>query len=321
MHRSRQVVSLFCILCCSLVSLAQKREERTPRLLRFPNAALLQGWGPLFLSTPDNTIKLQHAGARNVFGYGLSPDGKHLTGVLSNSALWRAGGEIEGTVASLSILTGEWTEYLHHEGIRGEPSMSRDGSKIAFSATDGFHVFDTSTRTDRIIGPKLDDMSAPEWSPDGTQIAFTLTVGHHHNFDRNVSEVNVIEVGSGRSRTLAAHAEDPAWSPSGEWIAYLDDEEAPGGKHCMLARPDGTEAYVIATAARSYWGSNGFFGVRGAFLNPPVWSPDSSKLLLNVYWDWSTLKTNIYALDLKTHRLALVLKNAGPVWGWAKWDK
>ena len=113
----------------------------------------------------------------------------------------------------------------------------------------------------------------------------------------------------------------PAWSPSGEWIAYLDDEEAPGGKHCMLARPDGTEAYVIATAARSYWGSNGFFGVRGAFLNPPVWSPDSSKLLLNVYWDWSTLKTNIYALDLKTHRLALVLKNAGPVWGWAKWDK
>jgi len=86
----------------------------------------------------------------------------------------------------------------------------------------------------------------------------------------------------------------------------------------MLVHPDGSGKELAATAPREFFGFRTFFGWRGNFLEAPVWSPDSKKLLLSVYWDWETLTTDVYELDIARHKLARKIKKGAPVWGWAE---
>jgi len=74
----------------------------------------------------------------------------------------------------------------------------------------------------------------------------------------------------------------PAWSPSGEWIAYFY------GSKARVVHPDGTGEKTIADLPRA-----GFLIRRQLeFRELPVWSPDSAHLLLNI------LMTEEYGMDV-----------------------
>jgi Tol biopolymer transport system component len=296
------------------IAIAQKENGAAPRLVKRPHALLLEGFEPFFLVTEAKTTKLGSPDAsRNGFGYRLSPDGKRVTAVLSKTGRWSAGEPIEGMVSSLSVGNGIWTEYVSLKDIRWPPTINRDGSQLAFSAADSLHLFTIQTRTGQVLAPSLSDIYSPEWSPDGTLIAYEVALPQRDpHFDHRESEIRVLDLKSGNSRVLVPHGGQPKWAPSGEWIAYLDDSTDPGGKRCFLVHPDGTDAHIVAVAPRRLLGGS------AAFWGNNVWSPDPSKLLLNVYWDWETLKTTVYELDLSSHRLSPVLKNAQPVWAWAE---
>jgi hypothetical protein len=49
----------------------------------------------------------------------------------------------------------------------------------------------------------------------------------------------------------------------------------------------------------------------------PVWSPDSTQLLLNQLADWNTWRMDVHLLDLSEGKLTPVSKNGVPVSGWA----
>lgn len=103
-----------------------------------------------------------------------------------------------------------------------------------------------------------------DWSPDGTQIAFEGrqdAVGEDHIF--------VISRAGGPVTAVATGAENhdvtPAWSPSGEWIAFLRGTTGNGGS-IWMARPNGADARSV---------SAGDFD-RYSGLS---WSPDGTRLL------------------------------------------
>ena len=86
-----------------------------------------------------------------------------------------------------------------------------------------------------------------------------------------------------------------------------------------MVRPDGKDEHVLLEAPKSYWGERGFFGVKGNFWQRPIWSPDSKKLLLNVYWDWETLKTDVYEFEIGSRNKPIRKIHYGlPISGWAE---
>lgn len=113
--------------------------------------------------------------------------------------------------------------------------MNVDGSEIVQVTNNEFPDFD------------------PALSPDGTQIVFSS--------ERNSkNEVYIINVDGGGETQLTFDngALAPAWSPSGQWITFSEDD----GIYIM--RPDGSELRLLIDTQ----------GLEGG----TVWSPDSSQI-------------------------------------------
>ena len=124
-------------------------------------------------------------------------------------------------------------DSINNEDFATAPSLSPDGSKIAFTTdrdffvnftdfsevyvmnTDGSNPFDLSdhdTATDEF----------PEWSPDGERIAF------HTDRDGNF-EIYIIESDGSNPVNLTRHEGDdflPAWSSDGSRIAMQSNRDA-----------------------------------------------------------------------------------------------
>lgn len=190
---------------------------------------------------------------------------------------------------------GKWTDHKNLEVFGGTVAISPDGARIAC-------VSDASARTNlfiRILDLNTGAITAwPEssrgagphiaWSPDGKRIVF----------DRD-HEVYFLDVASGKTSRIARGAW-PSWSPSGEWIAFLDYP------HVLLAHPDGSGSRILARISRFE-----------SFGQAPVWSPDSQTILVQTPQDESVLpRMNIYAVDVASGKLTKVFTKVPPVFAW-----
>jgi tricorn protease len=151
------------------------------------------------------------------------------------------------------------------------PSLGPDA--IIFESGGYLYTFDLATGTTHkltIYLPGDRDLARPHWqnvsqgitsfdlSPDGQRAVFAargniFTVPAKHGSIRNLT------------RSSGVWNRDAAWSPDGRWIAYLSDRT--GEYELYLAREDGSGKEIRVT----------FDGAM--FRLPPVWSPDSKKLL------------------------------------------
>ena len=135
------------------------------------------------------------------------------------------------------------------------------------------------------------------WSSDGRSLVF------EEEFEKN-SEVWTIDLRNGVLQKIGAGF-NPSWSPDGKWIAYFTED----GQKCILAHPDGTGAHVLKDLG------NRFFGYR-RFGYAAVWSPDSTRLLLNeMKGDGDYI--DVVLVDVQSHRAVRKSKNGWPVFGWA----
>jgi tricorn protease len=172
------------------------------------------------------------------------------------------------------------------------PSLGPDS--IIFENGGYLYLFDLKSEKVRkltIYLPGDRDQILPHWenvsklissfdlSPDAKRALFTargdvFTVPAEHGSIRNLTE------------TPGIQERNAAWSPDGRWIAYISDRT---GENQLYIRPQsqaGKEIQITTT--------------NKVFLLPPVWSPDSTKLL---YAD-STL--HLYYVDIHDKQPVLI---------------
>jgi TolB protein len=98
------------------------------------------------------------------------------------------------------------------------------------------------------------------WSPDGEVVAVSTTGG-----------IRLFDLGAGpRDLVASQDASDPAWSPSGLWVAYtaLGESEEPGLRRraLFIVRRDGTGTQRLAASVH-------------APIHDPAWSPDGARIV------------------------------------------
>jgi len=252
-------ISVMCLSLCVYLG-AQIKKDNLPRL---PGASLLVGYPPasLRVTTVDNTWVADGQGDWLNISPSLARDG-----LMIGSARFIEMAEVMGSdgialprprimIATYSVIEKGWTDYEELVGSYGRIAISPDGSMLAFTKahTDHpwfrLHLIDLKTGSRRIIpisghrgGVGL------SWSPDGRRIAYDMNEAEPKELSLYRPAIFVLDVETGTS-TKIANGEAPAWSPSGEWIAYLDFSEdlkdVREPNRVCLVRPDGTGSRIL----------------------------------------------------------------------------
>jgi Tol biopolymer transport system component len=233
----------------------------------------------------------------------------------------------------ISSLDGTISEKA---AIGGWPSLSNDGSQLAYSAADGLNVLDLSTGQNTSLGT---DGHRIIWSPDDTRLMFTTTFSLYvvntdgSGLEQIVTEssqvispvgwlpdnqrvVYSILTGSGFDLkwyhlqsgeteslfTIHNKAGYGAISPDGQWIVFADHVGAAVNWSIFIARLDGSERRLVAEPE-----------VPTAFAS--VWGPDGSWLIVNTR---ASDGTRIPVLVNPFVCQATVLQVNGAVEGWSR---
>ncbi len=144
----------------------------------------------------------------------LAPDGRSFAYVSPNDGdldifLQRVGGE------NAINLTADSPEGDFH------PAFSPDGERIAFrSGRDDGGIFIMGA-TGESVRRLTDFGHNPAWSPDGTELVIASAAIFVPTGRNVISELWRVDVATGDTTRISdGDAVEPAWSPSGQWIAY-----------------------------------------------------------------------------------------------------
>jgi Tol biopolymer transport system component len=196
-----------------------------------------------------------YASGRFVFGrnvgsrsqiYAIRSNGSHarrLSEIEAAAPSFSPGGkrlavyERSGSFLTLSLIEGRRVRRLtrfRSNRIGSRPSWSPDGRRIVYEGRGGIFVIGVDGRRyGRVPGTTPRD-SSPVWSPTAMTIAFARS-GRGRD-----AEIRAVDLRTRRVRLLRRHAESPAWSPNGRWIAYTNAWLPPYNIDVWVMRNDGT---------------------------------------------------------------------------------
>jgi hypothetical protein len=200
------------------------------------------------------------------------------------------------------------------------PVFSPDGSRLTFYGTVGGKTAILVARangSDVVVvsaGIDLDRValeSAPSWSPDGSQLVFAASDGLVHRlYVARADGSDVRPIGGADLSRI-----DPAWAPSGDWIAFhgfrVADQAAAGDYRTVaglfVMRPDGSNERQLTSD------DGGDFIFR-----KPQWQPDPTRSVL-AYAVGEPGQYDIATFDLATNSQTVIAKlPSADVW--PKWS-
>ncbi len=218
----------------------------------------------------------------------LSPDGSTI--------LFTAFGDIHAVPAD----GGTARPLTTHEGYEGMPVWSSDGSMIAF-ASDRHGDFDIFVMpaeggpAQRLTHHDSDDRPT-DFSPDGERVLFTSARGDSKESSYfptgALPELHEVSVDGGTpTRRLTTPAEQAAWSPNGDQIAYREEKAYEGDlrKHDTSAFARDLWTYDVASGEHTK--VTDFAGAD----HDPAWGPDGDALY---YLSERSGTFNVWRLDL-----------------------
>lgn len=130
------------------------------------------------------------------------------------------------------------------------------------------------------------------WSPDSKMVVYTV------NKPLGIQIVRLYDIELKQTRDLASggHA---AWSPDGEWIAFLDCGVELHDCTCYAIRPDGSDRKVLFKT--------------NAAIEGPWWSPDS-RFIAYKNPGGSAWRLRVRRLDDNSEDWVVNLSDTDPVW-------
>lgn len=173
-----------------------------------------------------------------------------------------------------SPLTGlRWTDET--------PAWSPNGKEIVFASNrphrgggiDHLYLMrPDGTHLRRLTRDRL-DAREPSFSPDGRQIVFAARVLDGNNDYTEHGVIDLISSDGAHRRRLTpglhGDASDPAWSPDGRWIAFVDTVSTEYGSQSRsdlyVVRRDGTDRHRLAINVDDW-------------SEPFSWAPDSKQI-------------------------------------------
>jgi len=304
---------------------------------RLPGARLLIGYPPgtLVVTSPDNTWVVSAGQQYWENDPSLSNDGNVIaTAYVEGRDQVRANayGYTQLirpiSIATYSLREKTWTRYVRfEEEFKGGIAIAPDASKLAFAVAkwDGrnnplsqtMHVIDLKSGQERLYPIQgRHEPIALSWSPDGGRIVYdTMPKRAYEGATEYSPEIRILDLEAGESRKVAI-GNAPAWSPSGEWIAYYYSPDAvqieswmhlsspPSPTQVRLIKPDGTGSMPLTKGRH--------------FAAPPVWSPDSKTVLLSIGTNMMKGTYDVKLVDITTRKVSRIAKDAPPVFGWAE---
>jgi Tol biopolymer transport system component len=160
---------------------------------------------------------------------------------------------------------------------------SSDGSRILYARFANEHGTLFSARPDasdqvQLSPPRLSvidlgffDRVGADWSPDGSRVAFAAFDESSRSFATRLFIVSADGSGLHQIAPTGVGALSAQWSPNGDLIAFTSctSRSNCGIPQAWVVHPDGTGLRRVTRP------------VGGAIFWTPVWSPDSTKLLIN----------------------------------------
>src|SRR5450755_279895 len=126
-------------------------------------------------------------------------------------------------------------------------------------------------------------LSRPRISPDGKQVAYVVTTidGQKHEY-RSALWLSAADGGDARRFTAeSAHTGDPAWSPDGQWLAFVSDREGPTPETKQEEQKKQGKGKPQLWLIPTYGGEARQLTFMEHGASSPVWSPDSRRLLFS----------------------------------------
>jgi Tol biopolymer transport system component len=184
----------------------------------------------------------------------IDPSGSGRT-VLTDDNQWRFNLDwsLDGTKLAYSYTIGLGVTIAvaapaHDIGPGDDPSLSADGSLVAFTRYNGadfIYVANAGGGAEHLVAQG----DGPAWSPDGTKLVFTASGGR-------LSVMNAD--GTGVHQLGSIVGLEPDWSPDGTKVVYE------GSDGIWVVDADGSHPRQVTAGAKDY---------------DPHWSPDSHELV------------------------------------------
>jgi len=220
---------------------------------------LLRGGGTAPQAAPPPTLtRATAAGGPELFPQ-LSPDGALLYYARAENHDWGIYSQRVGDNEAVELTSDS-------PAGDSQPSLSPDGARIAFrSERDGGGIFlmDVGGRNVRRLS---DSGYNPSWSPDGERLLVASVPVYEVPYLGMSSEIVAIDVaGGGETPIPGANGMQPAYSPSGERIAYWSARGS-NASDILTIPAGGGEALAVTAHSSVNWS--------------PAWSPSGDYL----YW-------------------------------------
>jgi Tol biopolymer transport system component len=157
----------------------------------------------------------------------------------------------------------------------GAFSLGRPG-ELLYGYANGenrVHALDLASGRETGIGARCDyRVARPRLSPDGLSIAVVWGCGH----SRGATLLATLRTDGSHQHVLApkdtAGAEDPSWSPDGQWLAYTrnDGTAGEGDPHVAVIDTSGRQLRTLVAGRSPEWSPTGEWIAYAEALSTPI---------------------------------------------------